>query len=190
MNRETSIFVQAGLTPVKSSPCARAASLAPPGPLGNSCRRPCSDVCRLASASAFPRSLCSNSGISVLLQLETATQVSSMNQVSPMDDAVWIGFVGQCDLHATDAVREFEDDVLALLPRHGAEVVVRARRADGQGVDLPAELQILRFPSRDAFNAFMEDPDRLRVQKHHGDPFTSKAVVELARPFFGAAASG
>lgn len=100
-----------------------------------------------------------------------------------MDETLWIGFVGHCDFESINAMREFENEVLALLPRHGAEVAVRASRAEGQGETLPAELQILRFPSRAAFEAFLVDPDRLKIQERYGEVFTRKAAVEIAPPF-------
>lgn len=100
-----------------------------------------------------------------------------------MEQELWIGFVGHCADSSADAVRKYEDDVLALLPRHGAEVVMRANRAKGQGETLPAEMQILRFPSRTAFDAFLEDPDRRRLMELHGEVFSDKAAVEIDAPF-------
>jgi hypothetical protein len=56
------------------------------------------------------------------------------------------------------ALSEYEDRVLALLPRHGGEVV---QRAVGDGDDgRPHEVQIYRFPGRSALDAYLADPDR------------------------------
>lgn len=72
--------------------------------------------------------------------------------------ALWIGFVGYCDPTSTDAAGAYEDAMLALWPRYAAHVVVRGRRRHDQPTNLPAELHVLWFPSRDAFDAFSGDP--------------------------------
>jgi uncharacterized protein (DUF1330 family) len=56
---------------------------------------------------------------------------------------------GVADFQAYEAL------VLPLIARHGGEVERRLRNGDGT-----AELHVLRFPSRTAFEAFRADPRR------------------------------
>jgi len=58
-----------------------------------------------------------------------------------------------------DAAADYEDRVLTLLPDHGGRVIQRARATAGKGGE-PAEVQILRFPSQAALDAFMADSRR------------------------------
>ena len=52
----------------------------------------------------------------------------------------------------------YEDRVLALLPEHGIELVVRAI---GDGGDArPIETQVYRIPDQAALDAYMADPRR------------------------------
>jgi hypothetical protein len=56
------------------------------------------------------------------------------------------------------ALVAYEDRVLALLPEHGIELVVRAI---GDGVDeQPLETQVYRVPDRAALDAYLTDPRR------------------------------
>jgi len=95
---------------------------------------------------------------------------------------MWIGFIGHCDAASMTHVNDFEEAVLALLPRYGATALARARRRRDQPDALPAELQILHFPSRDAYRAFLDDPDRQALLDRFGDVFTERIVVELEPP--------
>ena len=55
----------------------------------------------------------------------------------------------------------FEDQVLALIPRHGGSVLQRVRRAhDG---DEAFETHVISFPDESALNAYMDDPARLAL---------------------------
>ena len=58
------------------------------------------------------------------------------------------------------AVGDYEDRVLTLLADHGGQVIQRARTTGGDGDGEPAEVQILRFPSRAALEGFMGDSRR------------------------------
>jgi hypothetical protein len=69
--------------------------------------------------------------------------------------------------------------VLALLPDHGARLVYRGRRAAGQDPALPAEVHLIWFPSRAAFDAYLADERRQALLAGHGEVFTEKVVVEL-----------
>lgn len=62
---------------------------------------------------------------------------------------------------AERAMTAYEDEVLALIPEHGGEVV---SRAIGDGADgHPHEVQVLRFPGQAAIDAYMADPRRLAL---------------------------
>lgn len=67
-----------------------------------------------------------------------------------------------CFLWARDGeavgLSDYEDRVLALVPRHGGEVIQRAVSdgADGR----PHEVQLYRFPDTGALDAYLADPDR------------------------------
>lgn len=52
----------------------------------------------------------------------------------------------------------YEDRVLALLPEHGGQVVRRARGDGANG--RPHEVQLYRFASQGALNAYLADPRR------------------------------
>ena len=57
-----------------------------------------------------------------------------------------------------DALRRYEDAVLALVPEHGGTVV---QRAVGDGSDgQPHEVQLLRFPDPAALDRYVADPRR------------------------------
>ncbi|MBT2518307.1 hypothetical protein J7E29_12745 [Streptomyces sp. ISL-90] len=60
-----------------------------------------------------------------------------------------------------DGLVAYEDAVLAQLPEHAAEVLSRAR-GDGSGGH-PLEVQLYRFPSQAALDAYLEDPRRLAL---------------------------
>ncbi|WP_348788948.1 hypothetical protein [Leifsonia sp. NPDC080035] len=60
-----------------------------------------------------------------------------------------------------EALTEYEDGVLALIPRHGGEVI---QRAVGDGADgRPHEVQLYRFPDHSALDAYVADPDRVAL---------------------------
>lgn len=62
---------------------------------------------------------------------------------------------------AGDALIEYEDQVLELVPVHGGQVLQRAR---GDGTDgRPLEIQLLQFPSRAALDEYMTDGRRLSL---------------------------
>jgi uncharacterized protein (DUF1330 family) len=64
-----------------------------------------------------------------------------------------------------DTLTDYENRVLALVPRHGGDVVSRVRRiGDGAG---PLEVQIIHLPDDSALRAYMEDPERLALADVH-----------------------
>ncbi|NEW41448.1 hypothetical protein [Nocardia cyriacigeorgica] len=59
-----------------------------------------------------------------------------------------------------EALADYEDRVLALMPRHGGRVLNRVRIVDPQ--DGPTEVQVLEFDAEQGLDTFLADPDRLR----------------------------
>jgi hypothetical protein len=57
-----------------------------------------------------------------------------------------------------DALVQYEDTVLALLPVHGATLISRVRSdgADGH----PLEIQLFDFPTQESLDAYLADPRR------------------------------
>src|SRR5262245_4351317 len=98
---------------------------------------------------------------------------------SAEDDPFTLAFVGYADpARAADAVA-YEDTVLPLLVDHGAELVSRVRRRDGEDETLPLEVQLIRFPSRTALQAYLADERRTAARERFGDVFTSTQIVEV-----------
>jgi hypothetical protein len=95
------------------------------------------------------------------------------------DEPFTLAFLGTTTAELANAASAFEDEVLALLPDHGARVVYRGRRAAGQDPALPVEIHLLWFPSRAAFDAYLADERRQDALARHGEVFTEKVVVEL-----------
>lgn len=66
---------------------------------------------------------------------------------------------------------DYEDQVLLMLPDHGAQVLVRAR-TDGEQPNMPLEIHIIEFPSEEALQSFLEDERRQALA-----PLRDKAVA-------------
>jgi uncharacterized protein (DUF1330 family) len=96
-----------------------------------------------------------------------------------VDEPVIIAFVGHSAPERAAAASAYEDEVLPLLADHGAVLLFRGRRAEGEDESLPLEVHLIRFPSRAAYDAFLGDERRAALLQQHGDVFTSKLVVEL-----------
>ncbi|WP_432844128.1 hypothetical protein [Dactylosporangium sp. CA-092794] len=73
---------------------------------------------------------------------------------------------------AIEAGRQYEDEVLALLARHGGTLERRLRSAE-------TEVQIIRFASRTGLDSFMSDPDRLTIRARYGDTAPLTRVLEV-----------
>lgn len=58
----------------------------------------------------------------------------------------------------TAGLTEYEDDVLALIPEHGGQVVQRAQSDGASGH--PHEVQLFRFPSQSSLDSYLADPRR------------------------------
>jgi uncharacterized protein (DUF1330 family) len=81
---------------------------------------------------------------------------------------------------ADDALTDYEDRVLALLPGHGGRVLQRARRAAEAEADAPLEVQVLEFASRDALSSYMTDDRRLALSGDRDRAVARTQVIEVA----------
>jgi uncharacterized protein (DUF1330 family) len=95
-------------------------------------------------------------------------------------DAFTIGFVGRADpAHAEQASR-YEDEVLPLLTDHGAALLYRGQGVEGgQDSAEPIEIQLIWFPNRASYMAYIGDPRRIELLERYGDVFRDKLVLEL-----------
>lgn len=59
------------------------------------------------------------------------------------------------------ALVNYEDQVLAFVPSHGGRMIQRARTNGSDGA--PLEVQLVEFPSDEAFEGYMHDERRLRL---------------------------
>jgi uncharacterized protein (DUF1330 family) len=76
------------------------------------------------------------------------------------------------------ALIDYEDTVLALIPAHGGRVISRVRRTDD--TDGPFEVQVIEFPSEDAVAAYMVDPVRVGLAEVHAAAIARTEVVRVA----------
>lgn len=76
---------------------------------------------------------------------------------------------------AAEAGQRYEDEVLALLPRHGGTLERRLREpATGN------EVHVIRFAGRAGYESFMVDPDRLALRARYAGTAPSARVLEVA----------
>ncbi len=73
---------------------------------------------------------------------------------------------------------EYEDQVLMLLSDHGARVLQRVRTVD-PSAGRPFEVHVLEFPSQDAFDAYMENPNRLALAGLRDRAIASTEVLRV-----------
>lgn len=90
-----------------------------------------------------------------------------------------IGFHGYGPDEMSKAARAFEDEVLALLPEHGARLIFRGTRRKGQPETEPLEFHVLWFPGQPSLDRFLADERRHAAMRRHGEVFTEKRVVFL-----------
>jgi len=65
----------------------------------------------------------------------------------------------------TETLEEYETDVLALVPRHGGQVLQRVTNVAhtddaAHGAVQPTEVQLIEMPDEEALAAYMADPER------------------------------
>ena len=61
----------------------------------------------------------------------------------------------------------YEDEVLALLERHGGELLQRLRTDGANGA--PLEMQVIRFSSNEAYESYLNDERRVGLQPIRDD---------------------
>ena len=99
---------------------------------------------------------------------------------------ITLAFVGHATPALADRAAAYEDAVLPLLADHGARLLYRGRRKEGQDAMLPFEVHVLWFPNRAAFDAYLVDDRRADLLRRFGEVFRSKQVVEVETIFGGA----
>src|SRR5271170_853038 len=59
----------------------------------------------------------------------------------------------------------YERKVARIMARHGGviECAIRTSRASGDGSDEPFEVHVLKFPSKDLYDAYRDDAERLSL---------------------------
>jgi uncharacterized protein (DUF1330 family) len=80
---------------------------------------------------------------------------------------------------AADALVAYEDAVLPLVAAHGGRVRERVR-TDGTD-DAPLEVHVIEFPSDDAFDAYMHDPQRQALSDMREQAIERTAVYRVDR---------
>ncbi|MGC5018677.1 GNAT family N-acetyltransferase [Micromonospora sp. DT47] len=93
------------------------------------------------------------------------------------DPAAALRLVALVEL-ATDAVeagQRYEDQVLALLGRHGGRLERRLRTGDGR-----REVHVIRFASRAGYESFLADPERAALRAALGDAAPAAEVLEVS----------
>ena len=73
-----------------------------------------------------------------------------------------------------DAGQRYEDAVLGLLDRYGGTLERRTRSMDGT-----TEVHLIRFQSRDGYQAFRIDPDRAAHRVRAGDAAPTTRAIEV-----------
>ncbi len=74
---------------------------------------------------------------------------------------------------AVEAGQRYEDDVLALLGRHGGRLERRLRTEDGN------EVHVIRFAGRDGYESFLADPERVALRTALGADAPVTRVLEV-----------
>jgi hypothetical protein len=72
----------------------------------------------------------------------------------------------------SEASAAYEDEVLALLPRHGGRL--ERRLTDGR-----EEVQVIHFAAPEGRQAFLDDPDRLALRERYGAAVPATRVLEV-----------
>ena len=76
-----------------------------------------------------------------------------------------------------DALVEYENTVLALIPKYGGTVVKRVRRTDdGDG---PFEVQLIDLPDEDAMASYLRDPERQALSEVHARVISRTDVIRV-----------
>jgi hypothetical protein len=115
---------------------------------------------------AIPVKGCSRAGSAIVTDAETETPFT-------------LAFLGYGPDTGRRAAHAYEDAVLALLAEHGARVVYRGCRAEGEDESLPLEVHLLWFPGRGALAAYLADDRRAALRAEFGDVFARTELVTV-----------
>ncbi|WP_127499635.1 hypothetical protein [Actinoplanes solisilvae] len=97
-----------------------------------------------------------------------------MTEPGEAESLLLIAVVDMAPAHPHEG-RQYEDAVLALLPRHGGTLESRLPSTDGR-----AEVHTIRFRDRAGYESFMVDPDRQALRARLGDAAPTTRVIEIA----------
>jgi len=78
---------------------------------------------------------------------------------------------------AEGALVAYEDQVLALVPEHGGQVLERARSSGAGGQ--PLEIQLIEFPSAEARDAYMADGRRTSLAGERDRAIARTQVIDV-----------
>jgi hypothetical protein len=92
---------------------------------------------------------------------------------TPNENMTLVAIVDMADGHA-DTGHQYEDQVLALLGRHGGVIDWRFR-----GIDGTSEVHLIRFQSRAGYESFMVDPERMAFRAALGETAPTTRVIEV-----------
>jgi uncharacterized protein (DUF1330 family) len=73
--------------------------------------------------------------------------------------AMLIAMIADIEPASVELFRAYEEQVLALLERHGGRLERRLRTPDGT-----TEIHLVAFESQEGYDAYSDDPDRLRAR--------------------------
>ncbi|MEU4640035.1 GNAT family N-acetyltransferase [Micromonospora sp. NPDC023814] len=90
------------------------------------------------------------------------------------DPAAALRVVALVELPEAEGDRRYEDTVLGLLGRHGGRLERRLRTGDGH-----TEVHLIRFDTRDGYDAFLADPERVALRAALGDAAPAARVLEV-----------
>lgn len=90
------------------------------------------------------------------------------------DPADAVRVVALVELPEVEAGRRYEDTVLGLLGRHGGRLERRLRTGDGH-----TEVHVIRFDTRDGYDALLADPERVALRAALGDAAPTARVLEV-----------
>ncbi len=73
-----------------------------------------------------------------------------------------------------EAFQRFESHVLPLMPKHGGVLERRLRGDEGR-----TEVHVISFPSREALQAYMGDPERARHVRLREESGATSELIEV-----------
>jgi len=74
---------------------------------------------------------------------------------------------------------QYEDTVLALIPKHGGRVIERVRSIDGG--DGPLEVQVIELPDETALSDYLADPARVALAATQATAIARTDVIRVER---------